>query len=51
MRPTVTTCAYCGAEFPVPNDKGPIPLYCRRSHRQRAWEKATERRDRKQPTR
>jgi hypothetical protein len=31
-------CAWCGKEFERPNAKGPTPLYCSSSHRQRAHE-------------
>jgi hypothetical protein len=32
------TCAWCGEAFERPNTRGPAPLYCRKSHRQRAYE-------------
>lgn len=32
------TCVWCGKEFQRPNAKGPTPLYCSSSHRQRAHE-------------
>ncbi|MDX1448954.1 MAG: hypothetical protein R3246_07785 [Acidimicrobiia bacterium] len=31
-------CAWCGASFPVPGGPGRPPRFCRRSHRQRAYE-------------
>lgn len=33
-------CEYCGAEFEVTIKRGTTPKYCRRSHRQRAYELA-----------
>jgi hypothetical protein len=32
------TCAWCGAGFESARRRGPAPDYCRRSHRQRAYE-------------
>ena len=32
-------CANCGREFAPPHQKGPVPLYCSQSCRQRAFEK------------
>ena len=32
------TCSWCGTTFERPNAKGPAPLYCSSSHRQRAHE-------------
>lgn len=29
-------CQWCGAHFERPNTRGPIPKFCRASHRQRA---------------
>ena len=31
-------CGWCGERFPVPGGPGRPPKYCRRSHRQRAYE-------------
>lgn len=31
-------CAWCGASFPLPAGPGRPPRFCRRSHRQRAYE-------------
>lgn len=31
-------CLYCGESFNRPHSQGPKPLYCRPSHRQRAYE-------------
>lgn len=31
-------CEWCGAEFPIPRGPGRRPRYCKRSHRQRAYE-------------
>jgi hypothetical protein len=32
-----TACEWCGRKFTVPNDRGPIPLYCSAAHRQAAY--------------
>ena len=32
-------CKWCGKEFERTNNRGPIPKYCKQSHRQRAYEK------------
>jgi len=32
------TCAWCGELFERRGTRGPAPLYCRKSHRQRAYE-------------
>lgn len=34
----VTRCEWCGGEFALPQGPGRPPRYCRRSHRQRAYE-------------
>jgi hypothetical protein len=34
-------CAWCGVSFPVPTGPGRPPRFCRRSHRQRAYEART----------
>lgn len=31
-------CAWCGKKFEASNTRGPKPKFCRRSHRQRAFE-------------
>jgi hypothetical protein len=31
-------CAWCGRTFAQPNAYGPVPKYCRKAHRQRAYE-------------
>ncbi|MFP5332228.1 MAG: hypothetical protein ACLGHX_07725 [Acidimicrobiia bacterium] len=31
-------CAWCGTSFPIPAGPGRPPRFCRRSHRQRAYE-------------
>ena len=31
-------CVWCGATFVAPSLRGPLPKFCRRSHRQRAYE-------------
>lgn len=38
-RPTSATCEWCGDEFDVPATMGPVPRFCKASHRQRAFEK------------
>lgn len=34
----VGTCEWCGEVFVAANTRGPVPKFCRRSHRQRAYE-------------
>ena len=34
----LTRCEWCGGEFTAPRGPGRPPRYCRRSHRQRAYE-------------
>jgi len=36
----VGRCEWCGTEFVAANERGPVPKFCRRSHRQRAYEAA-----------
>lgn len=33
----VLVCHWCGAEFDRPHGRGPVPKFCRPSHRQRAF--------------
>ena len=35
---TVLHCSWCGEGFVASNKRGPVPEYCRNSHRQRAYE-------------
>ncbi|GIU93398.1 MAG: hypothetical protein KatS3mg011_2304 [Acidimicrobiia bacterium] len=37
----LTRCTWCGKSFPRGKGPGRPPLYCRRSHRQRAYEART----------
>lgn len=38
IRSTASRCAWCGQKFASPGGPGRPPKYCRRSHRQRAYE-------------
>jgi len=38
LKPEIAHCAWCGRAFAVSGGQGRRPLYCRRSHRQRAFE-------------
>jgi len=37
-KPATRRCAWCGLSFPLPGGPGRPPRFCRRSHRQRAYE-------------
>lgn len=38
MTGDVLWCEWCGEPFERPGDRGPVPRFCKRSHRQRAYE-------------
>lgn len=41
MRVDKVVCEFCGDRFRPPFRRGPVPKYCSRSHRQRAYEQRT----------